>query len=155
MFLPKSEHWLLINSNLQVIRLRSLGKEWLSAHNKFYLSPLVCICPKPLSFIVGNADIDSMSSHLPTSPPIAPVLNVGLVSVGTEMTVASEISLNLFPMNGPSLILISQLIRLKVLCKELLISCNILLLSWLVHACLKSLYSISDNSDRSFNFWLA
>ena len=37
-----------------------------------------------------------MSSHLPTSPPIAPVLNVGLVSVGTEMTAACEIPLNLF-----------------------------------------------------------
>ena len=82
-----------------MIRLRSLGKEWLSAHNKFYLSPLVCISPKPLLFIVGNADIDSMSSHLPTSPPITPILNVGLVSAGTEITVASEISLNLFPMN--------------------------------------------------------
>ena len=83
---------------MQVIRLRSLPKEWLSAHNKFYLSPLVCISPKPLSFIVVNADIDSLSSHLPTSPPIAPVLNVGLVSAGIEMMVASEIPLNLFPM---------------------------------------------------------
>ena len=34
-------------------------------------------------------------SHLPTSPPIAPVLNVGLVSGGTEMTVACEIPLSL------------------------------------------------------------
>ena len=39
-----------------------------------------------------------MSSHLPTSPSIAPVLNVGLVSADTEMTVASEIPFNLFPM---------------------------------------------------------
>ena len=83
---------------MQVIRLRSLPKEWLSAHNNFYLSPLVCISPKPLLFIVVNTDIDSLSSHLPTTPPIAPVLNVGLVSAGTEMTVASEIPLKLFPM---------------------------------------------------------
>ena len=40
-----------------------------------------------------------MSSHLSTSPPITPVLNVGLVSDGTEMAVASEIPLNLFPIN--------------------------------------------------------
>ena len=93
------EHRLLIESNLQVIRFRSLKKEWSSAHKKFYLSPLVCISPKPLSFIVGNANIDPLSSHLPTSPPIASVLNVGLLSAGTEITVASEISLNLFPMN--------------------------------------------------------
>ncbi|KIJ98823.1 hypothetical protein K443DRAFT_680410 [Laccaria amethystina LaAM-08-1] len=33
---------------------------------------------------------DFLSSHLPTSPPIAPILNVGLVSVGTEMTVAFD-----------------------------------------------------------------
>jgi hypothetical protein len=82
-----------------VIRLKSLGKEWLSARksrNKFYLSPVVCINTKPLLFIISNTDIDFLSSHLPTSPPIAPVLNVGLVSVGTEMTIACEIPLNLF-----------------------------------------------------------
>jgi len=77
------------------MRLKSLGKELLSTRNKFYLSPLVCINPKPLSFIIGNTDIDFLSPHLPTSPPIAPV-NVGLVSVGTEMTVACEIPLNLY-----------------------------------------------------------
>ncbi|KIJ91439.1 hypothetical protein K443DRAFT_486062 [Laccaria amethystina LaAM-08-1] len=33
---------------------------------------------------------DSLSSHLPTSPPIAPILNVPLVSVGTEMTIAND-----------------------------------------------------------------
>ena len=76
--------------------MKSLGKEWLSTCNKFYLSPLVCIYPKPLSFFIGNTDIDFLSSHLPTSPPIAPVLNVGLVSVGTEMTAACEIPCNLF-----------------------------------------------------------
>ena len=76
--------------------MKSLGKQWLSTCNKFYLSPLVCISPKPRSFIVVNADIDSLSSHLSTSPPIAPVLNVAFVSAGTEMTVASEIPLNLF-----------------------------------------------------------
>ena len=43
-----------------------------------------------------NTDIDFLGSHLPSSPPIAPVLNVGLLSVGTEMTVACEIPLNLF-----------------------------------------------------------
>ena len=74
-----------------MIRLKSLVKEWLSAPNKFYLSPLVCINPKPLSFITGNTNI---GSHLPTSPRIAPVMNVSLV--GTEMTVPCEIFLNLF-----------------------------------------------------------
>ena len=69
---------------------------WLSPCIEFYLLPLVCINPKPLSFIVGNTDIDAPSSHLPTSPPIAPVLNVGLMSAGTEMTAACEIPLNLF-----------------------------------------------------------
>ena len=106
--------------------MKSLEEEWLNAHNKSYLSPLVCLNPKPLSFIIGNTDIDFLSSHLPTSPPIAPV--PGLVSVGTEMTVACEIPLNLFAI---SLILtfILQLIRLKILCRELLISCDTLLLS--------------------------
>ena len=75
-------------------RLKSPGKEWLSTHNKFYLSPLVCINPKPLPFITGNTDI---GSHLPTSPPMTPVLNVSLV--GTEMTVACEIPLNVFAIN--------------------------------------------------------
>ena len=75
----------------------SLGVEWLTAHNKFYLSSLVCIHPKPLSCIVSNTDIDILSTYLPTSPPIAPVLNI--VSAGTEMTVACEISLNLFVIN--------------------------------------------------------
>ena len=59
---------------------------------EFYLLPLVCINPRPLSFIIGNTDIDAPSSHLPTSPPIAPVQNVGLVSADTEMT-ACEIPL--------------------------------------------------------------
>ena len=72
-----------------------MGVEWLSG-NKFYLLLLVCINPKPLWFINGNTNIDGLSSHLPTSPPIAPVLNVGLVSADTEMTVACEIPLKLF-----------------------------------------------------------
>jgi len=76
----------------------AVGVECLSACNKFYLSPLVCIKPKPLSFIIGNTDIDLLSSHLPTSPPIAPVLNVGLVSVDAGMTAACEIPLTLFAM---------------------------------------------------------
>ena len=59
---------------------------------EFYLLPPVCINPKPLSFIIGNADIDAPSSHLPTSPQIGPVLNVGPVSADTEMT-ACEIPL--------------------------------------------------------------
>ena len=75
------------------MRLKSLGQEWLSACNKLYLSPLVCISPKPLSFIIGNTDVDFLSSQLPTSPPITPVLKV---SVGTKMTVACEIHFNLF-----------------------------------------------------------
>ena len=68
-----------------------MGVEWWSACIEFYLLPLVCINPKPLSFIISNTDIDALSSHLPASPPIAPVLNVGLVSVGPETTVACEI----------------------------------------------------------------
>ena len=76
-----------------------MGVECLSACNEFYLLPLVCINPKPLSFIIGNTNIDVLSSHLPTSePPIAPVLNVGLVLASTEMTVACETPLNLFAM---------------------------------------------------------
>ena len=75
----------------------SLGVEWLTAHNKFYLSSLVCIHPKPLSFIVSDTDIDILSTYLPTSSPIGADLNV--VSAGTEMTVACEISLNLFAIN--------------------------------------------------------
>ena len=77
-----------------MISLKSLGKEWLSARNKFYVSPLVCINPKPLSFIVGNTDVDYLSPHLPTSSPIAPLLNAGLVSVDTGTTDACEIHLN-------------------------------------------------------------
>ena len=79
-----------------MIRLKSLRKEWLSNCNKLYPHPLVCIILRLLSFIIGDSDVDFLSSHLPTSPPIAPVLNVGLVSVGTEMTVACEIPFNLF-----------------------------------------------------------
>ena len=44
--------------------------------------------------IIGDTDIDAPSSHLPTSPPIAPGLNVGLMSA--ETTAACEILLNLF-----------------------------------------------------------
>ena len=75
----------------------SLGMVCLTTYNKFYLSPVVCDYPKPLSFI--NTDIDILSSYLATSPPIAPVLNVGLVSADTEMTVACGMSLNLFAIN--------------------------------------------------------
>ena len=74
----------------------SMGVGWLSPCIEFYLLPLVCINPKPLSFIIGNTNIDAPSSHLPTSPPIAPVLNVGLVSAGAETTAACEMLLNLF-----------------------------------------------------------
>ena len=73
-----------------------MGVEWLSPCIEFYLLPLVCINPKPLSFIIGKTDIDALSSHLPTSPPIAPVLNVGLMLADTEMTAACEIPLTLF-----------------------------------------------------------
>ena len=91
-FLVQSEHRSLIESNWQVARLKSPRKEWLSICNKFYLSPLVCINPKPLSSIIGNTDIDFLNPHCPTSPPNAPVLNV---CWGTEVTVACEIPLNL------------------------------------------------------------
>ena len=74
-----------------MIRLKSLGEGWLSAPNKFYLPPPVCINLKSLSFIIGNADVDLLSSYLPTSPPIAPALNIGLVSTGTKMSIACEI----------------------------------------------------------------
>ena len=73
-----------------------MGVGSLSPCIEFYLLPLVCVNPKPLSFIIGNTDIDALSSQLPTSPPIDPVLNVGLMSAGTEMTAACEIPLNLF-----------------------------------------------------------
>ena len=76
--------------------MKCLGKEWLSTHNRFYLSPLVCINLRPLPFIIGNTDIDFLSSHLPTSALTAPVLNVGLDSVGVGMNVTCEIHLNLF-----------------------------------------------------------
>ena len=89
-FLPHIENQLLIKLNLQVIGSKSLWKERSSRCSQFYLSPLVCINPKPLSFIISNTDIDLLSPHQPISPPIAPVLNAGLVSVGTEMTVGCE-----------------------------------------------------------------
>ena len=98
-FLPQTEHRLLIKSTLQVIRLISQGMECLTACHNFYLSPVVCMHPNPLSFIISNTDIDILSSYLPASPPIAPVLNEGLVSAGTEMTVTCEISFNLFAIN--------------------------------------------------------
>ena len=81
---------------MQVIRLKFLGKDRLSAQSRFYLSPLVCVSLRPLSHIIGNTYIDFPSSHLPTSAPIAPVLNVGLDSVGVGMDVPCEIPLNLF-----------------------------------------------------------
>ena len=81
----------------------------MSACNKCYLSPLVCINLKLLSFIIGNNDIDVLSSHLPTSSPIAPVLNVGQVLVGTEMTITCEISLNLFAIQLTSTFINSNL----------------------------------------------
>jgi len=83
--------WTLIahcKSNLQVIRLKSLEKECLNTCNKFYLLPLVCINHRLLLFIIGDPDIDFLSSHLPTSPPIALALNVGL---DTKTTFACEI----------------------------------------------------------------
>ena len=82
--------------NLQVICLKFLGKEKLSAQSRFYLSLLVCVNLRGLSFIISNTDIDYPSSHLPTSAPIASVLNVCLDSVGVGMNVACEIPLNLF-----------------------------------------------------------
>ena len=80
-----------------MIRLKFLGKERLSAQSRFYLSPLVCVNLRILSSIIGNTDIDFLSSHLPTSAPITSVLNAGLDSVGAGMNVAWEKPLNLFP----------------------------------------------------------
>ena len=79
-----------------MIHLKFRGKERLSAQSRFYLSPLVCVNLRPLSLIIGNIDIDFPSSHLPTSGPIASVLDAGLDSVGAGMSVACEIPLNLF-----------------------------------------------------------
>ena len=92
--LPQSEHFehqLLIKTKLQAIGLGSPQREKLGARNKLLLSPLVCIDPNPLSFIISNTDLDFLSSHLPLSPPIAPVLNVDKLSGDTEVTVACEI----------------------------------------------------------------
>ena len=114
-----------------------------------------CALTPNLHSSLVTTEIDFLSSHLPTSPPIVPVLNVGLVSVGTEMTAACEIPLNLFAIKW-MLTFINSNLTVDQIEGELLISCNILLLSWLVHACSKSLYSISDNSlYRSSKFWLA
>ena len=79
-----------------MIWLKFLWKGRLSAQSRFYLSPLVCVDFRPLSFIIGNTNIDFPNSHLPTSAPIASVLNVGLDSVGAGMSVACKIPLNLF-----------------------------------------------------------
>jgi len=125
-----------------------LGVEWSSTYNKFYLSPLVCINPKYLSFIIGNTDIDFLSAHLPTSPPIAPVLNVGLMSVDTEMNAACEIPLNLFAIKL-MLTFISSSLTVDQVEGSVEGAVNFLqhpspILTG--HACSKSLYSISDNS---------
>ena len=82
-----------------MIRIKSPGKVRLSTSNKFHLPPLVCTNLRLLSFIIGDFDIDFLSSN--TSPPNAPVLNIGLVSVDTKMTVACEIPLNLFAIMLP------------------------------------------------------
>ena len=79
-----------------MICLKFLGKERWSAQSRFYLSPLVCVNLRPLSFIIGNTDVDFLSSHLLTSAPITSTLNAGLDSVGVGMSVACEIPLNLF-----------------------------------------------------------
>ena len=68
----------------------------LSPQSRFYPSPLVCVDLRPLSFIIGNTDIDFPSSDLLTSVPIASVRNVSLDSVSAGMTIACEIPLNLF-----------------------------------------------------------
>ena len=46
-----------------------------------------------LSFIISDSDIDFTGSHLPTSPPLASILNVGLDS---EATFACEVPFSLF-----------------------------------------------------------
>ena len=63
----------------------------MSAHSKLLLSPLVCIHPKPLLFIINDPDIGLPSSYPSTSPLIASVTDAELMSVDTEMTVACEI----------------------------------------------------------------
>ena len=131
--------------------MKSLGKEWLSTYDKFYLSPLVCFNPKPPLFIISNTDLDFLSSNLPTSPPIAPVLNVGLVSVGTEMTVACKIPLNLFPIKLlltfiHSNISIDQIKGSGQGAVDFLQHTSPILTG---HACSKSLCSISENSPGS------
>jgi hypothetical protein len=54
--------------------------------------------PKPLSSIIDNSDVDFPSSHSPTSPLIDPVLNAGLISVDTKVTVACQLPFNLSAM---------------------------------------------------------
>jgi hypothetical protein len=58
-----------------------------------FLFPLVCIHPKPLLFITNDSDIGLLNSHPPTpiSPLFASVMDAGLMSVDTEMTVACKI----------------------------------------------------------------
>ena len=63
----------------------------MSAHSKLFLSPVVCIHPEPLLFIINNPDIGLPSSYPSTSPLIASVMEAGLMSVDAEMTVACEI----------------------------------------------------------------
>ena len=107
-----------------------------------------CVNLRPLSLIIGNTDIDFLSSHLPTSAPIASVLNVGLDSVGAGMTVACEIPLSLF-----SIMLMLTFIDCNLTVGQVEgpvkgvvdISSHIFTGSSLP----KSLYSISDNSYRS------
>ena len=88
---PQSQHQFLIGIKLQALRLGRPRRERLSAHSKLLLSPLVCIHPKPLLFIINDSDIGLLSSYPSTSPLIASVTDAGLMSVDTEMTVACEI----------------------------------------------------------------
>ena len=76
--------------------------------------------------MISNTDIDVLSSHLPASPPIAPVLNVGSVLIGPEMTVACEIPLTLFAIKL-LLTFINSNLTVNQVEGELLISCNTLL----------------------------
>jgi hypothetical protein len=85
---------LFIETQLQAIGLGSPRREWLSARNMLLLSPLVCIHPKLLLFITDDSDI-GLSSYSPTSAMFASVMDLGLMPVDTEMTVACQLPFNL------------------------------------------------------------
>ena len=112
---------------------------------EFYLLPVVCINPRPLSFIIGNTDIDAPSSHLPTSPLIDPVPNVALMSAGTETTAACEIPPNLFAIKL-ILVFIHSNLTVNLVEGPVEGAGDILQHSSPILTCSKIFYSNSDNS---------